>query len=160
MTTKTKTAWKWEQGTRLEQGGHRVVRDGRNDFQAPELRGWAIADNSGGAPHTTDDGVLWLDFARPLRVEIGYEKSQYGLITATPRVLIPLRVDRDGESHTSTSIMDGFATLRRLFPRWSVEYSEGAQTFLRAALGASEWRLGDPHDLGPAQPAWDNTRPA
>lgn len=153
---KTNAKWKWENGTRLERGGHRVFRDARDAYKAPELRGWAIADNSGGAPHTTDDGVLWLDFTRPLRVEIGYEKSEYGLVSATPRVLIPLRCERDGsrESHTSTSIMDGFAVLRRLFPHWRVEYSEGAQTFLRAALGASEWRLGDPHDLGPAQPAW------
>lgn len=137
MTTKAKTGWKWEQGTRLEKGGHRVFRDARSDFQAPELRRWAIADNSGGAPHLTDDGVLWLDFARPLRVEIGYEKSQYGLVSAAPAVVIPLLCERDGrESVTHTSIMDGFATLRRLFPTWPVECSAGARTFLATIADA------------------------
>lgn len=45
-------------------GGHRFFRD--------ESTGrYAVADRSGHIPERTDDGVLWLDFDRPLLVDDG-----------------------------------------------------------------------------------------
>lgn len=40
--------------------------DGHRLFYTGDLSKVAIADESGATPENTDDGVLWLDFARPL----------------------------------------------------------------------------------------------
>jgi hypothetical protein len=64
-------------GTKLPDG-HRIFRAAEPFSQAmhgylppslqrcPDGGVWATADNSGGFPHTTDDGILWLDFSRDL----------------------------------------------------------------------------------------------
>lgn len=123
MTT-PKTAWKWENRILLEPKGHRIFRDARDDFKAPEQRGWAIADNSGSLPNNTDDGVLWLDFTRPIRVSIG----EYAGAT------LPVRKDRDGSQHgyhVSVGI-EAFLTIRKNFRSWPVELSSSAKTLLTA----------------------------
>lgn len=119
-----KNEWKWEKGQWLEPKGHRVFCDARDDFKAPELRAWALADNSGPTPDRTDDGVLWLDLGRPLYVDVNGKYS---------KVSIPLRVERDGmrESRTWTGV-DGLVTLRRLFPYWQVTMSDATRLLLTA----------------------------
>jgi hypothetical protein len=116
--------WKWEKGQWLEPRGHRVFRDARDDFKAPEQRAWAIADNSGPTPDQTDDGVLWLDMGRPLHVAI---EGEFG------KVSIPLRNQRDGmrETRTSTGI-EGLVVLRKLFPYWQVTLSDTTRKLLTA----------------------------
>ena len=119
-----KNEWKWEMGHRLEPDGHRVFRDARDAFKAPELRAWALADNSGATPDQTDDGVLWLDMSRSLVVSVEGRFS---------KVSIPLRVERDGmrESYTGTGI-EGLVTLRKLFPQWQVAMSAATRMLLTA----------------------------
>src|SRR3954467_1988653 len=46
-----------------------MMPDGHRLFESDENR-YAIADESGFLPNNTDDGVLWLDFTRPLSVEV------------------------------------------------------------------------------------------
>lgn len=102
------TKYKWTDGMFLEPGGHRIFREDRGGFAAPETLRWAIADNSGPRPDTTDDGVLWLDFSRPLRV--GMDSCE-----------IPSLVERDGlrETHCPCGV-GAIATLREKFPRWAL----------------------------------------
>ena len=130
MGTTTKVMslpWKWEHGLKLEPRGHRIFRDARDDFKAPELRGWAIADNSGNRPDTTDDGVLWLDMTRPIVVSVG----EYAGAS------LPVRKERDpgggdgGGYHVSVGLK-AFLTIRTHFRSWPVELTEGAQTLLTA----------------------------
>jgi hypothetical protein len=54
----------WENRANLPDG-HRLF-DAIGDLHANGRRLIAIADNSGAFPQDTDDGVLWLDFAKPL----------------------------------------------------------------------------------------------
>jgi hypothetical protein len=117
--------WKWENQIRLlEPKGHRIFRDARDDFQAPELRGWAIADNSGGWPHATDDGVLWLDLSRPISVHLGdYTGAS-----------LPVRKERD-PNHIGYTVMVGvnaLLTIRQTFPHWKVEVSKDVATLVFA----------------------------
>jgi len=119
-----KGVWKWEHMLKLEPKGHRVFRDARDDFKAPERRGWAIADNSGGHPDTTEDGVLWLDFTRPIRVTIG----EFAGAT------LPVRKERDLD-HIGYTVMvgiDALLTIRKHFRSWPVELTEKAQTLIAA----------------------------
>jgi hypothetical protein len=120
-----KTEWKWEHGLKLEPKGHRIFRDARDDFKAPEQRGWAIADNSGTRPHITDDGVLWLDFTRPIRVTIG------GYAGAS----LPVRKERDNNVvqgyHVSVGI-EALLTIRKHFRNWPVELTGSVKTLLTA----------------------------
>ena len=127
MTTKTKTAWKWEQMLRLEPKGHRIFRDARDDFQAPELRRWAIADNSGGQPDTTDDGVLWLDLTRPITVTVG-EYAGAGLPVLKERDRGPDALDG---YYVSVGI-DALLTIRQRFPAWKVTLTKDAATLVAA----------------------------
>jgi hypothetical protein len=100
--------YKWEPGIRLEKGGHRIFHEIRHAFAAPETCRWAIADNSGTTPDRTEDGVLWLDFSRPLRVNLGGG-------------CIPVLAELDGEreSHCPCGI-DAVAALHEKFPKWKV----------------------------------------
>lgn len=123
-TVMTKTAWKWEHGLKLEPKGHRIFRDARDDFKAPELRGWAIADNSGPRPHSTDDGVLWLDFTQPIRVIVGeYAGAR-----------LPVTKDGDPSRHVYTVSVgiEALLTIRKHFRHWPVELSDSAKTLLTA----------------------------
>lgn len=119
-----RTHWKWENALKLEPKGHRIFRDARDDFKAPEQRLWAIADNSGTYPHGTDDGVLWLDFTRPIRVTIG----EYAGAS------LPVRKERDLD-HVGYSVMIGveaFLTIRKHFRAWPIELSDATQTLVTA----------------------------
>jgi hypothetical protein len=56
--------------------GHRIFQAvGLTDYGQGQLKqagyphGFAIADNSGGTPELTDDGVLWLDESKPIKVD-------------------------------------------------------------------------------------------
>ncbi len=45
-------------------------------FRPDEERGeWAIADNSGDWPDTTDDGILWLDFSTNILLGKAYGRT-------------------------------------------------------------------------------------
>lgn len=129
MNTATKvkpaSSWKWEHGLKLEAKGHRIFRDARDDFKAPEQRGWAIADNSGNRPDTTDDGVLWLDFTRPIVVCVGKYAG------ASLPVLSEREPGRVGFYHVGIGI-GALLTIRKHFRSWPVELSEDAKTLLTA----------------------------
>jgi len=116
MTTKNH---KWEPGIRLEKGGHRIFREVRYPFAAPETCRWAIADNSGGTPDRTEDGVLWLDFSRPLYV-------------ATDYCGIPVRCGREElrESRCPCGV-DAIAALHAKFPKWELIASESVTQLLK-----------------------------
>lgn len=118
------TTWKWENVIRLEPKGHRIFRDARDEFRAPELRGWAIADNSGPRPDCTDDGVLWLDFTRPIVVAVGKYAG----------ASLPVRKERDGARdgfRVSVGLV-GLLTIRTHFRSWPVELSEDVKTLVAA----------------------------
>lgn len=120
--TKTEQ-WKWECRLRLSKGGHKIFRDARNDFLAPELRRWAIADNSGGCPDQTEDGVLWLDMSRPLEVAVGNEYW---------RCHIPVIVEQGGTQSRTGEDLDGFIALRQQFPKWEVKLDDQTARLLEA----------------------------
>ena len=119
-----KTTWKWEHAIKLEPRGHRVFRDARDDFKAPELRRWAIADNSGNRPDSTDDGVLWLDFSRPIAVRVGEYAG------ASLPVIKERDLDHDGY-HVGVGI-DALLTIRQQFPAWKVTLTKDAATLVAA----------------------------
>ena len=97
MTTKTTLHSLWTKQINLPDG-HRLFAASGNVYigalpseVAADERGiWAMADESGIYPHDTDDGVLWLDFRRPL--DAGASKTE-GYDGATPT--IPL-LDKGG----------------------------------------------------------------
>lgn len=123
-TTSTQPTWKWENRIKLEPKGHRIFRDARDPFTAPELRRWAIADNSGNRPESTDDGVLWLDMTRPIRVHIG-EYSGASL---------PVLKEREPGQHTSWVGVgiDALLTIRQNFRHWPVELDDDVKTLVTA----------------------------
>ena len=53
---------RWDQVIKLERGGHRL-------FHSPTDGRWAIADNSGRTPETTDDGILWVVLGQDLVID-------------------------------------------------------------------------------------------
>ena len=110
----TKTAWKWEPAIKLETRGHRIFRDDRDAYKAPELRRWAIADDSG-------DGVLWLDQSEPIIVTVGERLG----------AALPVRNEYDNVSHVLVGLK-AFVTIRKHFPAWEVSLSDDAQTLLTA----------------------------
>lgn len=112
---------KWNKSTRLEKGGHRI-------FQSrvqPDK--WAIADNSGYYPEDTEDGVLWLDFTRPLRVAVEAQVL---------KASIP--VTKRGEEYTTPAGADAIATLATMFPSWRIEASEITARLVAALAGRVE----------------------
>jgi hypothetical protein len=121
MDCMTKKAWKWEPAIKLETRGHRIFRDDREAYKAPELRRWAIADDSGDYPHTTDDGVLWLDFEQPIIVTVGERLG----------AALPVLNEYDNTSHVVVGLK-AFVTIRKHFPAWEVSLSDDAQTLLTA----------------------------
>jgi len=126
----TKKAWKWEPAIKLEPRGHRIFRDARDDYRAPELRGWAIADDSGDYPHTTDDGVLWLDFERPIIVAIGGERpSALASLPVLKHNEVSVETKAHGEFHVSVGIKALVAITKR-FPGWRVSLSNDLETLL------------------------------
>ena len=108
----------WTKICNLEPRGHKLFRED-NGFRAPELCPYAIADDSGNTPDETDDGALYLDFSKPLRL-LG--SSNMGL-----RVSFAV-LDRDGESmgYVSTGLIGGITLLQR-FPAWTVSFDKYTQ---------------------------------
>jgi hypothetical protein len=47
---------------------------------------WALADNSGTYPHDTEDGVMWLDYRRPLTAGLSATEQNEGLFPSIPLV--------------------------------------------------------------------------
>lgn len=92
--------------------GHRLFYGATGDDDHDAYNKVAIADDSGGLPQDTDDGVLFLDQSRPLYV--GYEDQQQGRCFA----LIPV-VDLDGEGTHALSDAATILRLSREF-RWTV----------------------------------------
>lgn len=119
---------KWARGesVRLEKGGHRIFREDRGEFAAPETCRWAIADNSGTTPDRTDDGILWLDFSRPLAVHLG----KYSIVS------IPVKKDRDADDNYWCSAgVDALYLLREKFPKWAVEIDDDVRKLVSACKG-------------------------
>lgn len=54
----------WSEPIRIESRGHRIFQeiDGKNR--------WAIADNTGPTPDTTESGILWIELALPIQVDM------------------------------------------------------------------------------------------
>ncbi len=117
---------RWTDSLRLEPRGHRIFREDRGPFAAPETCRWAIADNSGSRPDTTDDGILWLDLARPMEVSLG----DFGVVG------IPVLSERDGGEYRVSAGVEALATLRRRFPKWPVLLNAKAEMFLSALHAA------------------------
>lgn len=118
MTTieaRNNAAWlssgRWTYMIQLEPGGHRLF------FEA-ESSSWAIADRSGPTPESTDDGVLWLDFSRPLEVELSR-----GSVVSVPVKSAARRV-------WCLAGLRAFAVLRDLFPSWEVNMDQEAREFV------------------------------
>lgn len=112
---------KWNKSTRLEKGGHRVFQS----LVQPDK--WAIADNSGVYPEDTDDGVLWLDFERPLRVAVDAKV----LMASIP-------VTKRGELYSTPAGLDAIATLASMFPSWRIVASKGTVRLVSALAGRVE----------------------
>ena len=99
----------WTRICKLEPGGHKLFREENYLIQA---LAYAIADDSGSTPDKTDDGPLYLDFDKPLRLE------------GRTRVCVSFPVtDRNGKAagYASTGIRGG-RTLLQLFPGWTVRF--------------------------------------
>lgn len=120
-----KIKWQKNKIVRLEFRGHRLFLEDRGPFAAPETCRWAIADNSGRTPELTEDGILWLDFTRCLRLAL----------ENTVVLSIPVYTERDRELLAPAGI-DSFVKLREMFPAWPVRLSKttrAAMTALRTA---------------------------
>lgn len=116
---------KWEKSIRLEKGGLRAFREVGGDR-------WAVADNSGRTPDETDDGVLWLDFTRPLDVEL----REYSVV-----VIPVLDAGRHGLLSEHSFVSAGVTTLaklRELFPTWRVEIGPRVAKLLAALANPSD----------------------
>jgi hypothetical protein len=84
MTTKHN----WEKIKHIPDG-HKFFISRVCGFKAPEQCACAIADDSGTNPENTDDGIIWLDFTRPISMgDSGYS--------------IPVRSDSDHKSLVSS----------------------------------------------------------
>lgn len=73
-----------------------------------ELGHWAVADNSGDWPHTTDDGVLWLDFNTHIMLGRAYGTS----------IHVPL-LDSSGKASTFVTNTAALLILVDMF-RWTI----------------------------------------
>jgi len=98
-----------------------MLPDGHRLFESDENR-YAIADESGFLPNNTDDGVLWLDFTRPLSVEVDNSFNP-------PREYfnIPL-TDESGKDTRTTTNVRTLALLATKF-NWPVEIGEAMFKF-------------------------------
>ena len=93
------------------------LADGHRIFQARYTDRWAIADDSGSTPDQTDDGILWLDQTRPLKIETNvFEAKEYRFI--------PLLSPTGKESHAVTNM----ATMMYLSAHfvWRIEDENGS----------------------------------
>lgn len=100
--------------------GHRIFRGHFDRF--------AIADDSGRTPDQTDDGILWLDRGRPLKVETNlFEGKEY--------MFIPLISDDNVPEHQATMTITNAQTLLYLSARfdWPI-VNEGNRSY-RVKLG-------------------------
>jgi hypothetical protein len=94
---------------------HRIFQATLHNKQVPtslktrphELGHWAVADNSGDWPHTTDDGTLWLDFNS--NIMIGNDASN-------PRIPI---LSPEGKSFVIVTNVHGLLVLTDMF-RWTM----------------------------------------
>lgn len=99
------TSYKWEgAGTPLPDG-HKLFETHDDGYGRA---GWAIADESGPTPDQTEDGVLWLDYGRCLRI---------GDSDALPT--IPLLTEDGTETRTPTDCATILMLSRML--RWTIE---------------------------------------
>jgi len=122
-----KESIRWTDSLLLEKGGHRIFREDRGPYVAPELCRWAIADNSGARPDTTDDGILWLLTTEPLIVNV----SDIAVVS------IPVVKDRCSFDCWVPAGVGALATLRKKFPQWPVHLSPKARVLHDALLGAT-----------------------
>ena len=91
MPKSTSSPYTWCEQIALPDG-HRIFR---SDFNR-----WAIADESGSIPEQTNDGVLWLDFKRPLKIETNvFEPSP----TLKEYMFVPLRDEANDQHKTGTN---------------------------------------------------------
>lgn len=108
MSTTCSYKWKllWRDSQRDENGqfyGHSFYRD--------EVSGRvSLKDMSGDLPHETDDGVLWVDYDRPIRFSLGERGGAGGGFASFP--LICER--RSEESMTGMRWKDAIAACRKL----------------------------------------------
>lgn len=97
----TAQPYRWANTKRLPDG-HRIFRAKVSDPDIPthgeDPIAWALADNSGDTPEQTDDGVLWLDFTRPLRIARQGSTGEY----QQEYFVIPLRTPDGLLTRTST----------------------------------------------------------
>lgn len=129
------TKRKWTDGQFLEPGGHRIFREDRGAFAAPETLRWAIADNSGPRPDTTDDGILWLDFGRRLRID-------------SKTCGIPVRSERDPSCdylHVPAGVQSA-VTLHAKFPNWGMEQSKDVMLLLQLFASPAAAARDEPAD--------------
>lgn len=78
-----------------------------HDRKIEELGAWAVADNSGDTPDTTDDGILWLNISR--NIMIGSDPS-------SPRIPV---MDVYGKDHYIITNVAGLLMLADTF-RWTI----------------------------------------
>ena len=110
MPDKQREAYNWEPVIMLPDE-HRLFPLKGNPFK------WvAIADNSGITPDQTDDGVLWLDFDRPLLID-----ADDVVTVPTQSILsIPVKRQRDGERFSTVTNMSTMLYLSATF-NWPIE---------------------------------------
>lgn len=113
----------WVKKERLSPKGHRLFD--RGEYAPPEER-YSLCDGSGARPETTDDGVLWLDFTRPLRISLEYRR-------------VPVRDEQGFKSGSPADLAEITALIER-FPAWELDLSEDLQRFL-TAVGARNVKL-------------------
>jgi len=110
--------WEWSRLGRTAPKEHRM-------FWSNAANRLAIADESADLPEHTDDGVLWVDVSRPLKIKNG----KWGLVVNVPVV------DNNGnQSHTLESV-SGAVRLResvrlRMGVVWSTECDNDCQDVL------------------------------
>lgn len=93
--------YKWEgSGTKLPDG-HTIIET----HDGPDGVAWAIFDDSGSSPETSDDGILWLDPTRCLNAS-----------TDT----IPLQREANGERLGALTDTATILYLSKMF-RWTIE---------------------------------------
>lgn len=119
MDTKMKKGHTLAFWSLLEKGGHRVFTE--RDSHDMTTGRYAIADESGSTPQTTDNGVLWID-------------REAGLTMWKPfgnHLPVAMKVwsERDGDSYTVTTGGDGALMLLRT----------GILKTIRADTFAPEW---------------------
>lgn len=101
-TTEATRTFKWEgSGTRLPDG-HTIIETHDGPDHTPA---WAIFDESGPSPETSDDGILWLDVTRCLNAN---------------RLVIPLTDAKGNRSRFTITDVPTLLWLSQHF-RWTIE---------------------------------------